>query len=103
MSMDPAPQFTAQQYERLGILCEELGEALQALGKAQRHGFYSSNPHRPDDGDNQMQLERELGHVVAAMSMLSEVTGLSLERISKHCEDKKRTVQKWLHFPVVRK
>lgn len=103
MSMDPAPTFTPQQYERMAILFEELGEALQALGKVQRHGFYSSNPFDQKAGDNQNQLERELGHVVAAMSMLSEVTGLGLERISKHCEDKKRYVQKWLHFPVVRK
>lgn len=101
--MDPAPQFTAQQYERMGILCEELGEALQALGKAQRHGFYSSNPYKPEDGDNMEQLERELGHVIAAMGLLSEVTRLDLERIGKHVESKKRSVQQWLHYPEVRK
>lgn len=101
--MDPAPQFTAQQYERIGILFEELGETLQALGKVQRHGFDSVNPFEVRAGTNLEQLEREIGHVFAAMQLLTEVTDLSLVRISGHCEDKKRNVQKWLHYPVVRK
>lgn len=101
--MDPAPQFTPQQYERMAILFEEIGEALQALGKVQRHGFYSSNPYKPDDGDNQNQLEREIGHVVAAISLLSEVTEVDLSRIGKHVDLKTQSVQKWLHYPVVRK
>lgn len=36
--------LTAAEQERLAILAEEMGEALQIIGKIIRHGYESYNP-----------------------------------------------------------
>lgn len=99
--MDPAPQFTPQQWERLAILAEELGEAQQALGKMMRHGPQSQNPFKPEDGNNMLQLERELGHVVAAFIMLADVFETAdVNHLEPHIKLKLLKVKQWLHYPV---
>lgn len=59
------------QAERLALLLEEMGEALQIIGKIQRHGFDSTNPFDDGAGTNREMLERELGHVLFAIDLLA--------------------------------
>lgn len=58
------------QRERLAFLIEELGEALHMAGKTLCHGFDSSHL---DYGNisNRLNLIKELGHVRAAIDLLT--------------------------------
>jgi len=58
------------QAERLALLAEELGEALQIVCKTLRHGYESYNPDDEDAGDNRAQLEKEIGDVSYAVRLL---------------------------------
>jgi NTP pyrophosphatase (non-canonical NTP hydrolase) len=61
--------LTHDMSERLAILTEEIGEVLQVIGKIERHGYESSHPDRPEN-TNRDDLERELGHVQAAIDIM---------------------------------
>ena len=63
-------KLTDAQAERLAILSEEMGEAIHAIGKIQRHGLESYNPFHAERGSNRKQLAQELGHVVFAINAL---------------------------------
>lgn len=64
-------KLTPAQLERLAILSEELGEAIQVIGKIIRHGYKSFNPYKPEIGDNRKQLTVELADVQQAINMLT--------------------------------
>lgn len=91
------PRLSPIQIERLALLSEELGEAQQAVGKILRHGLYSINPDGDPSWQNYQDLERELGHVVAAIMLLSRVIPCSWEIINRHRDEKLKTVSKYLH------
>lgn len=62
--------------ERLEMLAEEASEVVKAVTKILRHGYERHNPHRPHDGSNRLQLEREvtdLGAIVAVMESLGDI------------------------------
>lgn len=71
--------LTPAEQERLAVLLEEMGEAVQVIGKILRHGWtptdYAAQPPRPYD--NRADLERELGDVRAAMIRLCSADDLS--------------------------
>lgn len=85
------------QAERLAVLAEELGEAQQAIGKILRHGFESYHPAHPERGTNRRQLERELGDVLFAVTMLGEAGDLGLLRIDERAREKASVIAPFLH------
>lgn len=84
------------QEERLDLLTEELGESLQALGKVKRHGYPSGWPvghHWQNKGD----LERELGHVLFAISQLIATGDIDFQKVKDACAEKYRSIGPYLH------
>ena len=76
------------QTERLALLAEEMGEAIQMIGKILRHGIESTHPDRPGPNNGNM-LEDELGDVLAAINLLVisgdlEQSAIDLARESKY-------------------
>lgn len=65
-------RLTPAEAERLALLSEELGEAVQAIGKVLRHGYESYDPTRPPEQrqSNRRDLEDEIGHVQAAVLLM---------------------------------
>jgi hypothetical protein len=86
------------QRERLGILGEEMGEALQAVGKILRHGYDSWNPTVVGSRVNREDLSRELGHVRYAIQMLINAEDVTNDAIVFSELEKERTIKRWLHF-----
>jgi|SRR5579863_7438956 len=71
------------ELERLALLSEELGEAQQAIGKIIRHGYTSFNPLVPEGLNNRGNLEREIGDICAALTLLWQADDIDDERISR--------------------
>ena len=89
-------KLTPPQAERLSLLLEEMGEAIQIIGKIQRHGYSS---HHPDSQKitNKDLLVKELGHVQFAISLMvdeGDFTNFGLKICQAH---KFENVYKWLH------
>lgn len=63
-------ELTPAQAERLAILAEEMGEAIQVIGKVLRHGYESFNPDSLDPRTNRQLLLHELTDVEAAITMI---------------------------------
>ena len=94
-------ELTPAQLERLAILSEELGEAQQAIGKILRHGFESYHPAYPERGSNRCQLERELGDVWFAITLLSDGGDIRPDRIAERSREKADAIQPYLHHQDV--
>lgn len=88
-------QLTPAEAERLALLAEELGEAMQAIGKVLRHGYESTHP---DGGPtNREALERECGDVRHAMIRLCNEGDLSRRAIHERANAKTTSVLPYLH------
>lgn len=98
------------QTERLALLLEECGEAIQAIGKILRHGYNSSHPNLPKT-TNKDDLEKEIGHIKLAISLLCDAGDISYDSIAVSTHEKSRSIIKYLHhqnpletkFPGLRK
>ena len=87
--------LTPGEHERLALLAEECGEVIQAIGKIMRHGYESRHP---DGGPtNRESLEREIGHVEAAKTLLSKADDIRPLEVASHTLTKLRTVKLYLH------
>lgn len=87
--------LTPAEAERLALLLEEAGEVAQAIGKILRHGYESTHP---DGGPtNRETLERELGDMKAAISLMLERRDLNRAFIEAHGEKKRERVRQYLH------
>lgn len=84
--------------ERLQLLIEECGEAIQAAAKILRHGFDSTNPDVPHSRSNRAQLEHELGHIKYAIELLCREGNLDYGAIVASKTVKGDSIGKWLHF-----
>lgn len=87
------------ELERLSILAEEMGEAIQAIGKILRHGYESNSPllHQArEHPTNRMDLEKELGDVLCAMDMMigEDVNG---QHIDARRKEKAEKIKPYLH------
>ena len=82
--------------ERLAILVEELGEALQAAGKILRHGYESEYTRTHQLPPNRDKLELELGCVRAAIIRMCMAGDLNKEAVHFHAAQK-LTSQAYLH------
>ena len=92
--------LTPAQAERLAFLAEECAECIQAVSKILRHGYESANPHSTTGLNNRAELELEIGHIMAAIGMLSDAGDLSNARARRHAYDKRATVMHWMHHQV---
>jgi len=63
--------------ERIALLLEEFGEVQQAIGKILRHGF--ENRHPSSTETNREELEREIGDVFCAVSMMAKKGDVNME------------------------
>lgn len=89
-------QLTPSENERLAILAEECAEAIQVIGKIQRHGFASFHPDTPDI-DNRLLLAQEVGHVHHAILRICVAKDID-EGEYQHARMAKATsIEKWLH------
>lgn len=89
--------LTPAEAERLAFLIEELAEAQQAACKILRHGFSSRNPLEEDGPSNREALATELGHVEAALSLMTRAEDLLIHHVEDSCIDKLASVQRWMH------
>jgi NTP pyrophosphatase (non-canonical NTP hydrolase) len=88
-------RLTPAEAERLALLSEEMGEAIQVIGKILRHGYES---HHPGGGPtNRELLEKEIGDVRAAVVMMNEANDISSIAIDRHEILKMVNVRKYLH------
>lgn len=95
--MEHYNKLTPAEAERLALLAEEMGEALQIVGKILRHGYDNYNPVSGDTSTNRQLLEKELGDVRHAMIRLCESGDLSKANIHDRANIKAISVQPWLH------
>lgn len=84
------------ELERISLLVEELGEAIQAAGKVLRHGYAEYHPDVPET-TNRVDLAKELGHVWCAMQLMVEQQDISVLQIEFSRAAKHESVKKWLH------
>lgn len=88
--------LTPAQHERLALLLEELGEAQHVIGKILRHGYSSYHPDVPERS-NRDDLERELGHVQLAISLLATQGDVRRNEIETERDAKRLRVGRHLH------
>jgi NTP pyrophosphatase (non-canonical NTP hydrolase) len=86
--------------ERLACLSEELGEAVQAIGKTSRHGLDSNWRNGPT---NRQSLARELGQVTAIVMLMIDAGDLRADDVEHGEVNKYATVQQFLHAPSNKK
>ena len=88
-------QLTPAEAERLALAMEEMGEAIQAIGKILRHGYESRHP--SGGPTNRQALECELGDVYAAIGMLCDSGDTDIQQITSAMLAKDQSVQRYLH------
>ncbi len=84
------------EQERIGLAAEEMGEALQIIGKILRHGLDSHHPDMPLLSNAHL-LELELSHVLAASELLIAAGTLDSRSIFKCKVEKLKKLRGWLH------
>lgn len=95
-------KLTDAEAERLALLLEEMGEALQIIGKIQRHGYDSYNPLKSEPNNRQL-LERELGDVQAAMRLIFDAGEINEDEVALFREAKLKRIIRWMHHQPVPK
>ena len=90
--------ITDAQVERFGIFVEECGEALQIVGKIQRHGLLNRNPTIEKAQTNRRMLEKEIGHILNSIKLLIEAGDVREEVILKAAAAKAETIEPWLYY-----
>lgn len=96
-------ELTPAETERLALLAEEMGECLQLIGKVLRHGYESCDPTDPGKGSNREQLEKEVGQVQFATTLLCVAGDLHEAGVEDGREQKAQAVWKWLHYQTLAK
>lgn len=94
--MTSANKLSPAEAERLALLAEECGEVIQVVGKILRHGYESYHPDNPSISNRQL-LEKEIGDVRAAVSILTGSMDLNDLMIEGAKSAKFKTVVKYLH------
>lgn len=95
MTWQPFNQLTPAEIERLALLAEEMGEAIQAIGKVLRHGYESCHP--TTGISNRETLTRELGDVRHCMIRMCDFLDLKKDDIHMYADAKAVSVEKYLH------
>ncbi len=97
---DVIPFLSPAEHERLAVLAEEMGEAIQVIGKILRHGYESYHPLAKSPTNREM-LEKELGDVQIAVGMLVAAGDLKEKNIEKQMDLKCEKIAKHLHYQEV--
>lgn len=90
-------RLTPAEAERLALLAEECGEAIQIIGKILRHGYESRNPTVDRGPTNREMLEKEVADVYVAARMMFEAGDIRRLACAGHEERKQESVRKYLH------
>jgi len=99
MTTEHFNQLTPAEAERLALLAEEMGEAIQAVGKVLRHGYESKNPNTRGP-TNRQSLEREVADVYVAARMMFEAGDLRRLACAEHEGVKTESLKQYLHHAV---
>lgn len=83
--------------ERLACLAEELGEAIQVIGKILRHGYDDWSPFDETRTTNRQNLERELGDISAVCQRMDEEDDIDPLRVKRAHHAKMAKLPKWTH------
>jgi hypothetical protein len=97
MSEQNFNKLTAAETERLSILAEEMGEAIQIIGKILRHGYESKNPFDTEGKTNRELLEKEMGDVADSLLRMEEADDLDSVMVEHHMIVKGSKIGKYLH------
>jgi NTP pyrophosphatase (non-canonical NTP hydrolase) len=96
-------QLSDAEAERLALLLEECGEVQQIIGKILRHGYESCHPLSINGSPtNRELLERELGDVYAAVSMMLTGGDIKISNLQGYMISKQQRVQQYLHHQNAR-
>lgn len=95
--MERFNKLSPAEDERLSLLLEEMGEAIQIIGKIKRHGYASSNPDSSSRATNRDLLVEEIGHVCYAVLLLTEARDVPALDIDDATLYKARRVVEYLH------
>jgi len=87
-----------EELERLALLSEEASEVIQIINKIIRHGYSSYNPFDDEKTTNRELLEKELGHLKLAIDTMIVNGDIKAINISKHLGEKRKTINRWLHY-----
>jgi NTP pyrophosphatase (non-canonical NTP hydrolase) len=91
----PPPNLSPAEIELLACLSEEMGEAIQAIGKTLRHGYHSCHPETRVT--NKDALERELGDVSAMIDLLCESGPVNRALVYAFAIAKRKKLNQYLH------
>lgn len=83
------------EVERLALAAEEMGEAIQVIGKILRHGWHSTHP--GSGLQNTTLLEMELGDVLYAIDLLQMCGDVTATGVASGKEAKRIRVQQYLY------
>lgn len=95
--MENFNNLSPEELERLACLAEEMGEALQVIGKIIRHGYDSCSPKDQLQTTNRTLLELELGDVRYWMIQMCNQGDLSKINIHANADAKGIRVKPYLH------
>lgn len=90
-------KLTPAEAERLACLAEELGEAIQVIGKILRHGYDDWSPYDETRTTNRQNLERELGDISAVCQRMDEEADIDPIRVKVAHHHKMAKLPKWTH------
>ena len=90
-------QLTPAQTEQLAALAEEMGEALQIIGKILRHGYEEYNPFDTKRTSNRQLLTKELADVEFWIRKIGYEQEIDLIELEDKVLDKQESVAKYLH------
>lgn len=99
LNVDQFNGLSPAESERLYLLLEECGEVQQVIGKILRHGYESSHP---DGGPtNRGLLEKELGDVLFAVTLMTENADIADSYIRQAAVEKTFKINKYLHHNII--
>jgi hypothetical protein len=91
--------LTPVENELLALLAEECAEVIQIVGKILRHGLRSYHPDSQEV--NAYTLEREMGDVRAAMTLLCEAGITRKSTVHLLADEKLKRIDRYLHYACV--
>lgn len=95
--LQPFNGLSPAEVERLALLAEEMGEAIQVVGKVLRHGYESHNQNDPERTTNRKLLMHELGDVRHSVDRMCDADDVSKQIIGVWAYLKGQRVKQYLH------
>jgi NTP pyrophosphatase (non-canonical NTP hydrolase) len=89
--------LSESEIERLAILIEEAAEVQQVATKILRHGYGSHNPFDESKTPNRELLNKELGDLLFAFSLMVDCHDVSSNSIYAHKSNKAEKINQYLH------